>query len=75
LIAMQNHTVWSLVNTAMTTWFERDRSMVCLTDLNERTILAAWDDDVNDRVEDGFLNPRESAVEYANYLGLRHQLM
>jgi hypothetical protein len=65
--------MWSRSNTSVSTWFERDRAMVCLSDTNETTILIAWDSGVAELVEDGFLDPRDwhgSAVEYANHLGL-----
>ena len=65
--------MWSRANTTISTWFERARAMVCLSDTNDRTILIAWDSAVGELVEGGFLRPRDwhgSAVEYANHLGL-----
>ncbi len=64
---------WTVYNTKIDTWFERDRSFVGLTDLHGEEIGEWWDDEVAQAVEEGFLNPRNwhaSAVEYANYIGL-----
>lgn len=57
------------------TWFERDRAHVQLVDAatEQRTFAEWWDEDVQEAVEDGFLNPRDwlgSAAEYALSLGL-----
>ena len=64
--------MWTRDNTSLQTWFERDRSLVALSDAGTgRVVLEAWDDDVHALVEDGFLDPRDwhgSAVEYANSL-------
>lgn len=64
----------SINNTKIDTWFERDRSYVGLIDNEtEDTIIEWWDEEVQQAVEDGFLNPKDyhsSAVEYANHLGL-----
>lgn len=55
-------------------WFERDRAYVAL--VHERTgkrVLEFWDEDVNDIVDSGFLDPRDwhgSMFEYAKYLGI-----
>ena len=64
----------SMTDTTISLWFERDRAHVELrhreTDL---TIIEWWDEEVNEAIEDGFLNPRnyhQSAFEYAVYLGL-----
>lgn len=54
------------------TWFERDRAMVSLQREDGTVVVTWWDDDVQQLVEDGFLNPRDwlgSAVAYARYLG------
>ena len=67
--------MWTRDNTSLQTWFERDRSMVALSDASTgRVVLEVWDEDVHALVEDGFLNPRDwhgSAVEYANSLEIR----
>jgi len=64
--------MWTRENTSLQTWFERDRSMVALSDASTgRVVLEAWDEDVDALVEDGFLDPRDwhcSALEYANSL-------
>lgn len=68
-------------NTAVETWFERDRAYVGLypqndeggPDTNQEAIVEWWDDDVYQMVEDGFLSPRDwhgSALEYARHVGL-----
>lgn len=54
------------------TWFERDRAHVSLEKDGE-TVVEWWDDDVQQAVEDGYLNPRDwlgSAMEYAKEMGL-----
>lgn len=65
---------WTTENTALATWFERDRAHVWLVAHGTgRDILDLWDEDVLQLVEDGFLDPRDwhgSALEYANSLGL-----
>lgn len=66
--------MWTRDNTALQTWFERDRALVALSDARTgEVVLDARDQDVEELVEDGFLDPRDwhgSAVEYANTLGL-----
>lgn len=68
-------------NTAVETWFERDRQYVGLypvddegkPDTNQKAIVEWWDEDVSQAVEDGFLDPRDwhgSALDYAKHLGL-----
>lgn len=65
---------WTTENTALATWFERDRAHVSLTvAASGESILEAWDEEVAALAEDGFLDPRDwhrSAVEYANHLSL-----
>lgn len=67
--------MWTIHNTALATWFERDRAHVSLTETaTGASILEVWDEEVADLAEDGFLDPRawhRSAVEYANHLRLR----
>lgn len=57
---------------AVATWFERDRAHVELIDVEtEETVIEWWDEDVEQAVEDGFLDPRDwlgSAMEYAEHL-------
>lgn len=60
--------------TEIHTWFERDRAHVELrhTDSQE-TLFEAWDGEVAELVEDGFLNPSDwhgSAYEHAQACGL-----
>lgn len=68
-------------NTAVETWFERDRRYVGLypkddegkPDTNKNAIVEWWDDDVDQAIEDGFLNPRDwhgSALGYARHIGV-----
>ena len=60
--------------TEIDTWFERDRAMVML--LNKKTgeeIIEWWDEDVQQAIEDGFLDPKDyhrSAYEYAKDMRL-----
>lgn len=67
--------MWTIENTLLDTWFERDRAHVSLTEKTTGAgVLDVWDEEVAALVEDGFLDPRawhRSAVEYANHLGLR----
>ncbi len=64
----------SLEDTKLSKWSERDRNYVGL--LNKKTdkvIIEWWDDDANQAVEDGFLDPKRlhrSAFEYAQHVGL-----
>lgn len=68
-------------NTAVETWFERDRQYVGLypkddegkPDTNKKPIVEWWDEDVTQAIEDGFLDPRDwhgSALEYARHVGI-----
>lgn len=61
-------------DTSLNTWFERDRSHLELRDARtDKTILEFWDDDVQQLVEDGFLDPRDwhgSIYDYAVHLGV-----
>lgn len=56
------------------TWFERDRAHVELRDkATQETVIEWWDEDVQDTVEMGFLNPNDwlgSAIDYARHLGV-----
>jgi len=65
---------WTIQNTTLDRWFERDRAHVGLAEAaSGHPILDVWDGDVAALVEDGFLDPRDlhgSAVWYANHLGL-----
>jgi len=51
------------------TWFERDRAYVGLEDEDSgKTIIEFWDEEVEQAIEDGFLNPKDyynSLIEYA----------
>lgn len=55
-------------DTEISTWFERDRAHVALTtDDGQRTLAEWWDDDVEQAVEAGTLDPRDwhgSAYEH-----------
>lgn len=58
------------------TWFERDRSMVCVyaeTSSGRVDIAEWWDEDVEGLVEDGFLDPSDwdgSAIDYVEHLDM-----
>jgi hypothetical protein len=61
---------WSIGNTILHTWFERDRANVRLeSDLGDK-ILCLWDSEVEQFIEDGFKKQREhwhdALVRYAN---------
>lgn len=62
------------IATEIHTWFERDRAHVELRAVRtERTIIEWWDEEVQEAIEDGFLNPKDyhkSALEYAKERGL-----
>lgn len=57
-------------STTLTTWFERDRAHVCLlTADGSTTLLEFWDEQVQEMVSDGFLDPKDwhaSMLEYYN---------
>jgi hypothetical protein len=59
--------VWTRENTELHTWFERDRAHVELRAIeSQETIVEWWDQDVQEAIEDGFLNPKDyhgSALE------------
>lgn len=68
-------------NTAVDTWFERDRKYVGLypkddegkPDTNAKAIVEWWDEAVDEAIEDGFLDPRDwhgSALSYAKQMGV-----
>lgn len=57
---------------SINTWFERDRAHVELLDVNDETVIEWWDEEVQDAIEDGFLDPKdflESAMAYAEEMG------
>ena len=55
-------------DTSLHTWSERDRAHVELRNKKtEKTLIEWWDDEVNEAIEDGFLDPRnlhESVYDY-----------
>lgn len=51
---------WTTDNTTLDRWFERDRAYVGLVDKDSgHPILDVWDGEVEELVEDGFLDPRD----------------
>jgi len=60
---------WHTNNTECSTWFERDRAMVRLTDTRGQEIICMWDEDVAQFEEDGFKTRHqdwhEALAEYA----------
>lgn len=69
---------WHENNTECSTWFERDRAMVRLTDTRGNEILCLWDEAVTEFVEDGFKARRqrwhEALCEYATEHKLRAEV-
>lgn len=65
---------FSLKDTELKTWFERDRAHVDLQDRETgRTLIEFWDEDVEQLLEDGFLDRRDlhgSLYRYAIHLGV-----
>jgi len=67
---------WSVSNTELDTWSERDRDYVILkTKHSGNSIMEWWDEAVGEAIEDGFLgrdkrNWHQDAVDYANERGL-----
>ena len=62
---------YTVYNTILNTWFERDRSHVELRDKFDNTIVEWWDDAVQEAIDDGFLKASDlhnSAIEYANHI-------
>lgn len=52
-------------------WFERDRASVIVYDAEDNEVFEAWDEDVGQLVEDGFIKSRDikgSALDYTAYL-------
>jgi hypothetical protein len=50
--------MWTIDNTTLGTWFERDRAHVSLTEKSTgASILDVWDEEVAALAEDGFLDP------------------
>lgn len=50
---------WHTNNTKCSTWFERDRAMVRLTDNRDNEIICLWDSEVEQFVIDGFKRHRD----------------
>lgn len=65
---------FALEDTELKTWFERDRAHVDLQDRETgRTLIEFWDEDVEQLLEDGFLNRKNlhrSLYDYAVHLGM-----
>jgi hypothetical protein len=72
---------WTVSNTELDEWSERDRNSVILKDkASGKSIMEWWDEAVHDAVEDGFLTMgkgkgrlHQDAVDYANERGLKPQ--
>ena len=63
--------MYTIENTDLNTWFERDRQNVELLVRDGKSLLDVWDEGVSELVESGFLDPRQlhrSACEYVNSL-------
>lgn len=52
--------VWHENNTLVSTWFERDRANVRLTDTRGQEIICLWDEEVSEFIEDGFKSHKQS---------------
>jgi len=65
-------TTYTIDNTELYTWFERDRACVEIRDpLNDKTIIEWWDESVSEAIEDGFLDPKDyhqSAIDHYNWI-------
>lgn len=61
---------YTKANTALATWFERDRAHVLLYDpATDTDLVEWWDWAVKEAIEDGYLDPKDfhgSAVAYYN---------
>lgn len=67
-------TYWTVSNTKLEHWNERDRLHIGLETIDGKTIADWWDDDAQQMFEDGFFNRHrlhQSVVDYANDMGLR----
>jgi hypothetical protein len=70
---------WTVNNTELNTWFERDRASIILEDkASGKSIMEWWDEGVKEAQDDGFLGSdqrkwHEEAVDYANERGLKPQ--
>lgn len=65
---------WHTNNTECSTWFERDRANVRLTDTRGNEIICLWDDEVNEFIEDGFKTHRQSWHEALSEYASEHKL-
>jgi hypothetical protein len=58
----------------VSTWFERDRAHVCLSDANDVTVAEWWDEACLEMFEDGFFQGgralESSVIDYARDMGL-----
>ena len=55
-------------NLHVSTWFERDRAYIALLDDDDRVIVEFCDEEVNQAIEDGFIDMRhlkKSLIEHA----------
>lgn len=69
---------WSVSNTVLHTWFERDRANVRLESDLGGEIICLWDDEVLQFINDGFHRPNRdhwhnSLVKYANEHDLKEK--
>ena len=64
---------WTVGNTNLQVWEERDRLHVGLETKSGKTIADWWDDDARQMFSDGFFSARnlhQSVVDYANQMGI-----
>lgn len=73
LLVVAARKTFALEDTKLQTWFERDRAHVDLQDREtDRTLIEFWDEDVEQLLEDGFLDRKDlhgSLFNYAVHLG------
>lgn len=65
---------WHENNTKCSTWFERDRAYVRLTDTRDQEIICLWDDEVQEFINDGFKSNKQSWHEALAEYATEHKL-
>lgn len=68
-------TLWHENNTIVSTWFERDRAMVRLTDTRDQEIICLFDNAVQEFIDDGFKNDRISWHTALSRYATEHKLI
>lgn len=65
---------WHENNTKCSTWFERDRAMVRLTNTRDEEIFCLFDEAVSEFIDDGFKKRNESWHSALSRYATEHKL-